>query len=188
LYTTNCSPIPIVQQTYEECVQQTCREWLEKLESQHQKKQPIDILLYSTLIASDVGGRAGFAKNFGGVKGGTETRMLQLLDLSTSVIGQVGLLPWPLALGAQLDISPEKKEFEALAAQLVNEAEHEVSKLQVYSSSPQEEKTSDRLTQKSPKTCLLSGLLQDYASGRPVSYHDRNELVCDAQVILSAST
>jgi hypothetical protein len=115
-----------VHQTYQECVRQTCYDWLERLELEEQKGQSIDMLLYSTLIASDVGGRAGFAKDFGGVRGGAETRILQLLDLNTGVVGQVGLLPWPLALGSQLDISPEKREFEALAVQLVNEAEQQV--------------------------------------------------------------
>jgi hypothetical protein len=102
-------------------------DWLKKLEGMQGQRQAVDVSLFSALIALDMAGRVGYSRDLNAIQGGKENRILQLLELNTGIVGKLGLLAWPLALGSQLDIVPEKKEYESLAAALVDDREKAVS-------------------------------------------------------------
>lgn len=106
---------------YEVQTKSTLRDWFEVLDSK--SKTPLDVSLYSILIAFDNVGRIGYSREWGVVKAGKEDRMLELLGASFKPMGKMGRVTWPLAIGARLNVSKELIEFDHLANTVMDERE-----------------------------------------------------------------
>jgi hypothetical protein len=98
---------------YELHTRLTIRDWLSKLESL--QGSPLDISLYSELISFDNMGRVGYSKEWGVIKAGHANNMLSLLDVLTRPSGKLGRVAWLRAVGFQLKLSKEFREFEKLS-------------------------------------------------------------------------
>lgn len=97
------------------------KDWFSVLDSK--AKTPLDVSLYSILIAFDNVGRIGYSREWGVVKAGKEDRMLELLGASFKPMGKMGRVTWPLAIGARLNVSKELIEFDHLANTVMDERE-----------------------------------------------------------------
>lgn len=104
---------------YESESQIVVKSWLDKIDAAN--GQPINVSLFALLIAFDNIGRIAYSKDFGTVKSGKETRMLDMAEVTFATIATLGHLDWPLPLFADLKLGKTQLEFEDLAVRLIDE-------------------------------------------------------------------
>ena len=66
-------------------------------------------------------GRIGDSKDWGVIKSGKRSPLLRLLEATFAPIGKSGLIVWPIAAAASLELGEDGRQFAKLASETMDE-------------------------------------------------------------------
>ncbi|KAM7196765.1 Tryprostatin B 6-hydroxylase [Naviculisporaceae sp. PSN 640] len=157
--------------SYEVQTREVLAIWVDKLSSAAKTQTPLNSTLYSLLVSFENMGKIAFSHDFGTLAAGKEVRMLHLLEAMFGGMAKIGELVWPMAMMQSLGVGGEAAQFDQLTMEMADRRIQAFEKGNLGAGSD-----------------IFSYLVEDYKSGKPIAYTNRNKLYADAGLMLVAAT